>query len=313
LTDYSGPEMVMKATERALAELCNIGDCSLDCVSDEIRAFSATPIADLTEKQIVRTVDRLLDVYALLPLTLSKKGFDVWRVRESSEGELFSAFSDAGPPPPECAGAGRANSGGTSVFYCGSSPETCFAESRLSEGNFFHLYRYELIEGEQLSLVMIGDLDSIRRTGHSIMRSPIVERGYSNILSSLSGRVRLAMQLVDAFLFDQIGRKGDPYQYRVTQIIFDAVSSGLGVDGVMYPSVEHAGGFNYALKTHAYQNKVSVSEANAQLVKKSYGYGAYRCCRFGPAELNHDKAQIIWPDVPGWVEVLKGLASIDVE
>jgi len=299
--------MILETTEIALDTLGKMNDRVLDLVADEIRAFNALPVANLTEEQIAGTVDRLLEVYALLPLTLSKEGFDAWRVRPNSEGELFSDFSDAGPPPPEKANAGRANSEGKSVFYCGASPETCFAESRFSDGDFFHLFRYSLNEGEQLSLVCIGDLDSIRRNGHSILRSPKVDQGYAAILSKVSDDVRLAMQLVDAFFFDQISKKGSPDQYRVTQLVFEAVSSGIGVDGVMYTSVEHAGGFNFALGNEAYLGKVSMISASVNLVKKTYGYGAYRCGSFGPAKLDQANRRLIWPNYPEWAKTLKEL------
>ncbi|UOA17528.1 hypothetical protein DSM14862_00278 [Sulfitobacter indolifex] len=298
------PEMKLENSDKAVEYLNSFNDSALDYVSDNIRDFCSLQVNEITQEKADRVVDQLLDVYFVLPMTLSEAGFDTWRVRPSDREQSFVKFSDAAAPPPEKAATGRANAACESVFYCGSSPETCFAESRLAKGDTFHLFRYNLIQGRKLSLVSIGDYDSIRRRGRTILQSPIIEKGCSDILKRLKPNVRLAVQLVDAFFFDQINRKGNADQYRITQTIFRAISSGLEVDGVMYPSVEHSGGTNFALKQNAYEEKVLIQEANIQMVKKSYGYGAYRCSKFGPAMLNYKESLIEWPNVPDWWHIL---------
>ena len=105
------------------------------------------------------------------------------------------------------------------------------------------------------------------------------------------------MQLVDAFFVDRLGRKGGKDEYRVTaKITAELLQSDL--HGVIYPSVEHAGGYNYALKPSCYDKHIVPIQVSVQCVLRSYGYGAYTTGRWGPADINEYPGEIQWPDLP---------------
>lgn len=230
-----------------LAELIKEPETVLDMVSKKISEFNSLDSSELSDEYINRTINELSYIYFSLPYKLGT-GSCLWRARKSSNRLLLSHTDELKYPPSNVVDYGRANTVGASVFYAATSAETAFTECRLKEGDYFHSARYELKADKDIYLHRFGDLDSLRRNSQTVFNKPYYNEAYAYALSKLKPKVKLAVQLVDAFFVDRLSRKGNMDEYRVSSRIVNELLSVSNISGIIYPSVEHSGGYNYAIK-----------------------------------------------------------------
>lgn len=281
--------------DRSLSGLMTEPDSVLDKVVEQISIFNAKSTEDLSDEYIRQTVDQLTFMFFSLPYAVEGVA-DWWRVRRSKPGELFTHTDSLKYPPADKTPALRINAAGSSVFYASTSPETAFAESRLKAGDFFHLTKFQT--KPRFHLYVFGDIDSLRRRAKTIFDMPEFQRAYEYALGKLRPNVRLAVQLVDAFFVDRLGRKGSPDEYRVTAAIASELLRSKQLQGVIYPSVEHSGGFNVAIKPSCYEEHVFPVETTPSIILRSYGYGAYQNARITPLAIKSSPSVLEWPDTP---------------
>lgn len=268
---------------------------SLDKVSYLINEFNSKKHKDLSQDYIHEIVDYLSYLYFII--TYPFNNLELWRVRSSKCGELFRHIDDLKYPPRNfVSDFGRANIPFSSVFYAASSPETAFAESRLEKDNYFHLTKYNSKNSATLQVIVIGDIDNLRRRKKTVLDISAYADKYNYILNSLTPDIRLAVQLVDAFFVDRLSRKGNQDEYRITSRIINELfeSSKYEISGIIYPSVEHAGGYNYAFKPDVYDSYITPVEVSACKVEKNYGYGAYLIVESTPVTVKNQ--QVLWSD-----------------
>ncbi|MFA6137931.1 MAG: RES family NAD+ phosphorylase [Sulfurimonas sp.] len=278
---------------------------TLDIVSNIIKEFNSKEAKDIDDAYIHDVVNNLAYVY--ISITYPFNNLDIWRVRPSKCGELFENITELKYPPTNfIIDFGRANTPFSPVFYAASSPETAFAESRLKENDYFHLTRYCLKDKMDMHTIIIGDMDSLRRRKKTIFDIPEYADKYEYIFSSLKDDICLAVQLVDAFFIDRLSRKGNQDEYRITsRIINEFLQFGdTKVSGIIYPSVEHAGGHNYAYKPECYDKFITPTTVQACKVIKEYGYGAYKNIQSIPADIKED-GLVFWSE-----GIRSGIASI---
>lgn len=253
-------------------------------------------MASISDNQIESLVRDLTFVYFMLPYKVSH-GVEMWRTRISNPGELYSHTDDLKYPPVKTA-TSRVAYSEEPIFYAASSPETAFAEARLQVGDFFHLGNYGVRSDDGFYISMIGDLDSLRRQGKTAFGISSFEVFYKTILDGLPASTKLAVQLVDAFFVDWLGRKGSDDVYRISNAITHEILTAPNLSGIVFHSVEHAGGYNYALKKECYDQSVEPLQVTPCTVRKMYGYGAYEMGQLESVKIKQVPGEILWPETP---------------
>jgi len=264
-------------------------------VSETIKAFNAKSAKDLDDDYIRATVDRLTFIYFMLPGFL-KEPDSFWRARKSEEGQLFEHTSDLAYPPSGYTSPGRANHQNSSIFYAASSPETAFSECRFDEGDNFHLTTYSVKKDSKLHVLILGDIDSLRRTSKTVFDSTKRADAYNYVLNGLNDDIRMAVRLVDAFFVDRLARKGNDDEYKVTAAIVSELLKPEEVSGIIYPSVEYSGGYNYAIKPDCYDRHIVPTETCMAIMMNNYGYGMYHNLQSSPVKINTFPGEIVWPE-----------------
>jgi hypothetical protein len=264
-------------------------------VSELIKAFNAKSVKELDDDYIRTSVDRLTFIYFMLPASL-KEPASFWRARKSEEGQLFEHTNDLAYPPSKITNLARANHQNSSIFYAASSPETAFSECRFNDGDNFHLTSYSVKKDSKFHVLIMGDIDSLRRTSKAVFDSAQRANAYNYVLSRLKDDIRMAVRLVDAFFVDRLSRKGNDDEYKVTASIVSELLKPEEISGIIYPSVEHSGGFNYALKPDCYEHHIVPTETCMATMMNNYGYGMYKNLQSSPVKINTYPGKIVWPE-----------------
>ncbi len=149
-----------------------------------------------------------------------------------SNNKLKQALSEPdlhlGPPPSECANAGRMNAHGISVFYGATTPEVAIAEVRPPVGSQVAVARFDVIE--PLRFLDLTALKDVTTNGGSIFDPeflPHLER--TAFLRNLSDQLTKPVMPDDERL-----------EYLSTQVIADFLASENAptVDGIVFPSIQ---------------------------------------------------------------------------
>ena len=113
--------------------------------------------------------------------------------------------------------------------------------------------------------------------------------------------------MVDAFLADRFSRPGKD-AYRVTNLIAREFLRSKSIDAIIYPSVAHPGGTNYAIKADVSRERLEARACVAVEILNDYGYGSYRGGRYGIAKIRPGISEIPWvtpQDHPDVIQKLK--------
>ncbi|PKL38659.1 MAG: hypothetical protein CVV41_22380 [Candidatus Riflebacteria bacterium HGW-Riflebacteria-1] len=160
-----------------------------------------------------------------------------------SDKALKSALANpdkyVGPPPSSFAKAGRMNAHGISVFYGANNPEAALAEVRPPVGSKVVIARFEIIR--PIRLLDLTALDLVTTNG-SIFDSTYIDRlERTMFLRNLSRRITIPVMPDD-----------EPLVYLATQAIADFLASENtpSLDGILFPSVQTAGGALNAVLFH---------------------------------------------------------------
>lgn len=203
----------------------------------EARFFSRTAAAHLTS--IFAGVEQLqtTDGAPLLVNAGPGTGFHAFhRARVfQSDDKLTVALErpdlHIGPPPGLFAAAGRMNARGISVFYGANTGPAAIAEVRPPVGCQVVVARFEIIR--PLQLLDLTAVSRVRVRGSLFDPEFAEQLGRAKFLGSLSGRITQPVMPDD-----------EPFEYLATQAIanFLATEAAISIDGIIFPSVQVAGG-----------------------------------------------------------------------
>lgn len=300
------PAFAAMARSDAITSLKSLSPDVLDRVAEQIRDFNSRSDDDIDEAEAHRIITELTFVYFLLPVSISN-GHTIFRGRPVAPGSLLPIVEEFGPPPSEKTGAGRANGAGDPLFYGGSSDETVFAEIRATAGTSINIAALTVKPGNNITAHVIGELDHYRRWRRNRFLPAGLEDHAQNIIAELHPDVALAVQLVDAFLADRFSRPGKE-AYRVTNLIAREFLRSKSIDAIIYPSVAHPGGTNYAIKANVSRERLEARACVAVEMLNDYGYGSYRGGRYGIAKIRPGISEIPWitpQDHPDVMQKLK--------
>lgn len=171
------------------------------------------------------------------------------RVAQSDE-DLTSYLShpsqEVGPPPQGTASAGRMNAAGVSAFYGALDVATCRAEVRPPVGSHVVFARFETVRA-----LRILDMDALARIA---VHGSIFDPDYSVRLQRAA-----FLRNFGAEIARPVMPRDEVFGYLPTQVIADYMAQRLGLDGILFRSVQAGrrknedGGFpqNVVLFNHA--------------------------------------------------------------
>ncbi|RVH92134.1 RES domain-containing protein [Sinorhizobium meliloti] len=152
-----------------------------------------------------------------------------------SEGKLRSALlrpdKELGPPPSTFAASGRMNAKGIAVFYGATDPETAVAEVRPPVGCEVAIARFRVVRSLRLL-----DLTAPARVTAA---GSVFDPEYANTLSRMMFLRSLSRRMARPVMPDD-----QDSDYLPTQAIADflATDAVMSLDGIIFPSVQVAGG-----------------------------------------------------------------------
>ncbi|RVP09735.1 RES domain-containing protein [Sinorhizobium meliloti] len=152
-----------------------------------------------------------------------------------SEGKLRSALlrpdKELGPPPSTFAASGRMNAKGIAVFYGATDPGTAVAEVRPPVGCEVAIGRFRVVRS--LRLLDLTALAGVTAEGS------VFDPEYANTLSRMMFLRSLSRRMARPVMPDDQDSDYLPTQAIADFLATDAVTS---LDGIIFPSVQVAGG-----------------------------------------------------------------------
>lgn len=172
---------------------------------------------------------------------------------------------------------GRCNRPGFSVSYASNNIETALAELRAHMGQRIQFIEASLRPDVLLGVVCVGIIDYYRR--HEIP-PPILGAA---AIEHIVGRKDLAdemfwkqVEIIDAFIAAQFRKQvSRPFDYNITSAYAGLNFELPGVDCLIYPSVGHMGGWNFAITPEAFDRLFVVTKSYVSRVLVDAGYGIY--------------------------------------
>ena len=182
--------------------------------------------------------------------------FECLRSRAMPYATDLENVKQMGPPPEHrVRGLSRCNHEGQSILYGASNLPTSFLELGLSESHSCAITtQFRLRDGEALTLIAIGELDHYRRHKRPRLGTPGIAEQIDALINPLEAYDQIAHYFVDSYLADLFSRPADSQRnvYEVTARIANAFLQIEEIDGIIYPSVRHEGGLNYALRSEVF-------------------------------------------------------------
>jgi hypothetical protein len=175
---------------------------------------------------------------------------------------------------------GRCHCPGTSMFYCSSNLDTVLAELAPEVGDRVCIGVASVKESRELTVSAIGEIDSSRRYGRPVIGNQESYRMLNETLKQIRAKDNghhMRILVTDAFfaeLFAFPARK--QYEYRPTSVLADLLLKSPLLDGFAYPSVEHRGGINYAIRPRKFDELMEWEEFMVIEVVASFGFGLYQ-------------------------------------
>jgi len=249
-----------------------------------IQLYHRADSPEQREELAHEVVDKLAYLIFTLPFFLTDNA-KLFRGRLiGSMNQLFYAKDRLlYPPDKDNIKLGRANAEGEQILYaCLDNPITIYSELSCEEESTLNLLTFKAKEGEKIIVAPIGQIDHIRRYGKAYLAPDEYTNLLRDILDKLSSPVRLAAYLADAFFADEFSKpdpkfdneETDYSQYYITSLIAkEMMQSGNTPDGIIYPSVKLAGGYNVALTPDAFHSKCELTGFEGHFITKNLGYG----------------------------------------
>lgn len=256
---------------------------------------------------LIEMMSALLQGMPYLGYRLKKFDTKFFRGRKVTPTELPEKSSEIGyRNPNEVREYGRCHQPGTSVFYCSSNVDTVLTELAPEVGERVCVGVASVKESHELTVSAIGEIDSSRRYGRPVIGNQESYRVLNDRLKQIRDKQsdhHMRIMVTDAFfaeLFAQPARK--QYEYRPTSVLASLLLNSFSLlDGFAYPSVEHRGGINYAIRPHKFDELMEWGEFAAMDVVASFGFGLYGTKIYAKAKTVDGDGKIAWEkieDVP---------------
>lgn len=287
-----------KALEQTVVTLKLIPGFGLDEVYQMTQRLNDMDPDDIDAEEADKCVSSLMYYHFILPRGFSSESnFLLWRARKNEvKDELFTKTSQLGCPPRGEGGQQRFNGPDSPLLYASLTPSTVFAESRLVPTDRFHLTSYKFRQGQTLLAASLGDIDNIRRTSKTLIENQSYVDAYKWVLDRLEHDVRWSVYLVDAFFADWMQRRGERH-YTLTSAIAKEVLAHEQCQALVYPSVEHKGGVNFAVKDTAASLCLQALSVQQCMSGTHYGYELRNVIRSDPALVFGCDGTIHWPQM----------------
>lgn len=203
---------------------------------------------------------------------------------------------------------GRCHTPFFSVFYAANNIETALSEVSPDVGHVVHCGTFAPKASASLRLITIGAIDHYRRHGTPILPSVDIASQTDRILADLSPTASTRVSLIDAFLaeifYASVSRDID---YKLTaalsMILFDDTFGGNPIDGIIYPSVAHRGGMNYAIRGEKAIENLDLQECVCLQITQVLGFGLYASMPWHKSTAIDFEGNISW-DLPSALKAL---------
>ena len=265
---------------------------------EQIRGGAARrmSIEQLTEMISALFKDMPYIAYAIKNTELGK----VFRGRIGRSSELLEKPSEFGyRQPRDVRDYGRCHCPGTSMFYCSTDLATVLTELAPEVGDRVHAVRATIKEKHELRVTAIGEIDNSRRYGRPVIGNNESYETLTNLLGKIKRKDsndHARIMVTDAFfadLFAQPARK--QHEYRPTSVLADLIFRMRdGFDGLAYPSVEHRGRINYAIRPESFDEHLEWEEFAAMDVTKYHGFGIYEWRESAKATAIDKNGNLVW-------------------
>lgn len=230
------------------------------------------------EEAFISTFEQLNPFITLIDIDF--ENFELLRSRSTQRGLDFENIKQMGAPPPQRTKRGRCNFEGQPIVYGSSNEETSFLEIRFNDQEpCAVIAKFRLKQGARLILRPIGELDHYRRYRRSRLGTPGVTEQLDQLLGKLEHYDKITHWYVDAYFADFFSRiqneKTERNLYEVTSRIANALLMQEHVDGLIYPSVKHAGGVNFAIKSEVFTERFEIVKYALTAPVHEHGYGLF--------------------------------------
>ncbi len=233
---------------------------------------------DFDENDFVSTFEQLSPHVTLVDIEFNN--FEMIRSRATQPSLDFEHLNQMIYPPANKVKLGRCNFDGQSILYASSNVETSFLEIGFSEPKSCAvLAQFRLKHDTTLTLRPIGELDHYRRHRRPRLTTAGVTEKIEQLLTPLGHYDQIVRWYVDAYLADFFGRQlnegNDRHLYEITSRIANALLKDDHIDGLIFPSVKHTGGFNYAIKPSVFDARFEISKYALTAPVHEHGYGLF--------------------------------------
>ena len=226
-----------------------------------------------------RSVEWIRAQLAVLYASYTAIGIDrsaeqVWyRARKCNAESGFSLLQDCIYPSAGSIAFGRANLPGLPVLYASWNTTTAFDEVGAEPGDYIQVIAVRPRTGIQFPCHIVGEYQSIINLGGSLVNLRKLEQFVSRLFHDEPAS-HPANLYIDSFFADSFRRRVErPYEYKTTALFAERF---LAKGGLMYPSVQNAGGINIAVPADAFDSKFEVISTEFSRIDRFYGYGTYQ-------------------------------------
>jgi len=249
-----------------------------------------------SEDRFSKVFDIIKYVYYGIPIEF--KHFELIRSRKIAFSTIFENIKQITYPHPSYVkNMSRCNFKGRSIFYAANSIEAALLEWKIGKDDCAIAAKFNLKDGEKLSLVCIGEVDHFRRYKKTLLKTNNVVERIENLFKKLDIYPRFALQYVDAFLSDYFKRiPGEPNKnvYDVTARISNFLFEFDFIDGIVFDSVRFHGGLNVAIKPKVFDNKFELSKYLVTSPIKNNGYGIFEFFVHSEGTKLNEDGDFIW-------------------
>ncbi|NOQ15250.1 MAG: RES domain-containing protein [Methyloprofundus sp.] len=213
--------------------------------------------------------------------------FQVYRGRIHEDDHFYLNISELSYRKPEdTKGYGRCHSPGQSVFYSSNNRDTVFSELTPEMGNYVTIVTANPKEKKELYLMQIGAIDDARRYGLSFTDLSLsdsdkeIKKIFDKLNSSSPQDKEDSLKTIflDAFMADMFMSPASKQRdYKVTAVLSSIICSRFSPEmgGLIYPSVAHRGGFNYAFNSEQFDQKMEICKCEKFELTRYLGFGIY--------------------------------------
>jgi hypothetical protein len=250
------------------------------------RRFFSSSARELFEKLFdgiddlrARKGHRLLPVARVLPKGTSIYRARVCNSRTTLKSMLKNPIKEFGPPPAEAARAGRMNAEGVVVLYAARDAKTCLAEMRPALGSEIAII--EMKTTQALRVLDFARLDEAR-AGKAL--------SYFQTDFTDQGQRRAFLRRLHSLISQPIvpGREAD---YLITQTMAEYLAHVhyKPFDGVLFSSVQRAGGVNIVL----FPEKGLLTDEPADAFRVKYVHNTVRLVSTTAIRYSHHELKVV--------------------